>query len=131
LHWCTAPSDAAAWPFPPTPDLAPTCPCCSAPSHFAPPSPRGCFPSCTLVPHSCTPITHMRARKHICFCRDFHSFLPSYSWFPHSQPAEGAGREEGYREPEDVHPPELLPPRGGGGQGTRGQARRASSQRQS
>lgn len=55
--------DAAAWPFPPTPDLPLACPRCSAPPRFTLPALRGCFFGCTLVPHSCTPITLMHARK--------------------------------------------------------------------
>lgn len=118
-------TDVAAWPFPPSLHLAMLLSSIS----LCTPSPKGLLSwlhtgSSLLL----SLFTYMHIHNY--FCRYFCSSLPTLllavpSW------AAGAGWEEGWRELEDVHPPELLPSLGDGGQGTKGQARRVSSQRHS
>lgn len=122
--------DAASCPFPPAPDLPPARSCCPALFHFAFPTPGGCFPTCTVVPHSYIPLTHAQTHCwYICFCRDFHCSLPILllPLFPFKHGSRGwPGRKPGVC----IHLSCSLLLKVSG-QGARGQARRASSQRQS
>lgn len=64
-------TDAAVYPFPPTPDVPPACPCHSAPS---------CFAQGTASPSAHWVLTlslPSHTHKYICFCRGFHSTLPA------------------------------------------------------